>query len=505
LAIASFPPFDYSIVAWFGLAPFVFVLRQRGLLEASVFGSLFGSLFGIGTFYWACNVPGINLPSFLLFLFAFSVFFAAFGFLYRLMSRRIGNWIIVGAPMLWVSLEYVRSNLFFLSWPWNLLAHSQYQNLPAIQIADITGVYGISFIIVMVNQFLSQIPDFLTKRRFALFRSVPGQCSNIKWVVQLTTVSIVLLLTVTYGWYKLSLQDGSRYIRVAIIQANLLTQDNMSFDDQLKHLEEYGRLTREAAQRKPSLIVWPAASLPAPFSNRLVRYLIEQLVQETGTYLLVGGAGHEKYMPKKAGYMNYSNSEFLISPSGLREKQYNKMRLLPFNEYLPLKGVIRWPKWITTLQEDFLPGKELTLFTVSGTLFGAPICWENMFPDLFRRFVKEGAQFMVSVTNEGFLSSTAGPRQTLAINIFRAVENRVFIARAATTGISAFISSDGKVVERVKDGKGKDLLVAGILVRDIPLLEKKTFYTIYGDIFAYIAIGITAIIVIASLFIGRAP
>jgi apolipoprotein N-acyltransferase len=221
------------------------------------------------------------------------VFFAAFGFLYRLMSRRIGNWIIVGAPMLWVSLEYVRSNLFFLSWPWNLLAHSQYQNLPAIQIADITGVYGISFIIVMVNQFLSQIPDFLTKRRFALFRSVPGQCSNIKWVVQLTTVSIVLLLTVTYGWYKLSLQDGSRYIRVAIIQANLLTQDNMSFDDQLKHLEEYRR--PEAAQRNPHIV----------FAHRFSAFLNGSFKSDRQLkWELISVEPATKSTPKKAGYNN---------------------------------------------------------------------------------------------------------------------------------------------------------------------------------------------------------
>ena len=126
-----------------------------------------------------------------------------------------------------------------------------------------------------------------------------------------------------------------------------------------------------------------------------------------------------------------------------------------------------------------------------------------MFPDLFRRFVKDGANFMVSATNEGFYGPTAGPYQTLAINVFRAVENRVAIARSATTGVSAFINPDGKIVERIQDTNGKDLFVSGFLVRDVPLSNKKTFYTRYGDVFAYVLIGLTLLGVIASIAAHR--
>ena len=107
---------------------------------------------------------------------------------------------------------------------------------------------------------------------------------------------------------------------------------------------------------------------------------------------------------------------------------------------------------------------------------------------------------MVSVTNEGFLghSSSAGPYQTLAINVFRAVENRVAVARAATTGVSCFINPNGEIVDRIKDGNGNDLFVPGILIRDIPLSDRKTFYTNYGDIFAYVIIAITVMIILGS-------
>jgi apolipoprotein N-acyltransferase len=223
------------------------------------------------------------------------------------------------------------------------------------------------------------------------------------------------------------------------------------------------------------------------------------LAHEVGAYLLVGGAGYDKSNPRKEGHLAYSNSEFLVSPYGLLMGQYNKIRLLPFNEYLPLQGMITWPQWITTLRENFMAGEAYTLFQLPRAKFAAPVCWENMFPELFRRFVREGAQFMVSVTNEEFFGRTSGPYQTLAMNVFRAVENRVAIVRAATTGVSGFINPDGEIVERIRDGNGEDLFVAGILVRDVLLSNHKTFYTVYGDIFAYAVICTAASIILACL------
>jgi apolipoprotein N-acyltransferase len=151
------------------------------------------------------------------------------------------------------------------------------------------------------------------------------------------------------------------------------------------------------------------------------------------------------------------------------------------------------------LKQSFIAGEEFVLFEVASARFGTPICWENMFPGLFRRFVRDGAHFMVSVTNEAFMGSTAAPYQSLAINVFRAVENRVGIARAGATGVSAFISPDGEIVDRVRDGTGQDLFVSGLLVADMPLSTNKTFYTSFGDVFTYAAIGVTGLIVAVSV------
>lgn len=485
LAVLSLPSFGLGFLAWFGLAPLLFALRQRGLLVGAGLGFLFGYVFGAGSFYWLNTVAAVTPFRFCLLATVFSLYYLLFGFLYNAVSRSIGSWIVLGGPALWVAIEYARASLSFLALPWNFLSHSQYQYLPLIQVADLTGAYGISFLIVMVNHVLSQVPDLRSARRW-------------RWRPQLLALALLLLATLLYGWQKLAApaRDVPR-VRVALVQANVLARRGMSIKDQMAHLVAYDRLTREAAKEKPDLIVWPSSSLPGPISFWIVRLYVNDVAHRAGAPILVGGAGGDKFAPPRDGYLPYSNSELLISPSGRVEAQYNKVHLTPFTEYVPLSGAIRWPRWITSLERGFVPGEGYTLFEVAGARFGAPICWENAFPDLFRRFVREGADFMASVTNEAAFGP-AGPHQALAMNVFRAVENRVTIGRAATTGVSAFIDPRGAIVERVTDGDGKDLSVAGFLVRDVPLAKRRTFYTLYGDVFAQVAAGGTVLILAFS-------
>lgn len=503
LVSASFAPIDLGFLAWVGLSPFLFALRRSSFLTAAGVSCLFGLLFGLMAFSWVMALQGVNLPNYLLTFFCFCLYYVTFGLLYRLFSGRLGPWLLLGAPSLWVTLEYIRANLFFLSFPFNLLGHSQYRYLALIQMAGITGVYGLSFLIVMVNQFLSQLPElFAARRAGCAMTSRPA--SRQAWATQLGAVAIALLLTVSYGLYSLATPQNGRSLRVALVQANVLIRNNMPYRDRVEHLRAYERLTKEAAKYEPDLIVWPSAALPEIItSSKLVKRTVRRITSETGAFLLTGGAGGQKFGPRKKGYLPYSNSEFLISPSGRIVGQYNKIRLMPFNEYLPLQEYITWPKWITTLSASFKAGTEYTLFQVPGARFGTPICWDNMFPDLFRRFVKHGAQFMVTATNDGFFGYTAAPYQTLATNVFRAVENQVAVARANTTGVSAFISPSGEIVERVRDRAGEDLFVSGILVRDLPLSNHKTFYTVYGDIFAYLTIGMATWFLLASLLKHR--
>ncbi len=427
-----------------------------------------------------------------------ALYFLAFGLLYRQTSRAIGPLTLAVAPVLWSGLEYVRGNMFFLAMPWNLLGHSQYRFLPVIQIADLTGVYGVSFLIVLVNQLLS--------RSVAAVRVPQAAARRLAWpglrVAMFgppLAVAGCLALSLGYGYFRLAEAEPTDHLRVAIVQANRVPGDRMTPADQKTHLRAYEALTRDAASSRPHLIVWPASSLPAPLSSsRLVQFILWRLADETKAYLLVGGAGGQKLARPQPGQLPYSNSEFLLSPSGRLVGQYNKVRLTPFNEYVPLHGMIPWPEWITPVHDSYIAGDAHTLFELPSAKFASPICWENIFADFFRRFVRDGAHFMVSVTNEAFFGVTAAPYQTLANNVFRAVENRVTVVRAATTGVSGFISAKGEV-DRLRDAHGKDLFVAGFLVRDVPISHRKTVYTLYGDIFAQAALVASILIALACL------
>lgn len=499
----SFPSYDLGFLAWTALAPFLFALRLRGWYEATGCGILFGCSFGLGAFLWFNDIADVIIICTLLMLVLFCSYFIIFSLLYRLISRSAGNWMIIAGPALWVTIEYMRLNFFFLNNPWNLLGHSQYQYPVFIQIADMTGVHGVSFVIFMVNQFISQVPDLFTGRRSKEKTYVP--CSfNMNWKFQVIILIGVLSATLLYGQRQIDRyehMENTGSIRVATVQANVLTKNGMSETEQAEHMQAYERLTMTISGRDPDLIVWGGTSLPASInSSKLVRASLRKIVRDTNAYLLAGGAGYDKLSMKGGEMPGFSNSEYLINPLGRLAGQYNKMRLLPFDEFIPLEKIIKWPRWITNLPLSFTPGREYKIFNVSDARFGTPICWENFFGDHFRHFVLNGANFMVSPTNEGFFGRNSAPYQSLAVNIFRAVENKTALVRVTTTGVSAFIGPDGEIIDRIKDDRGDDLFVSGVLVRDVPLFDKKTVFTVYGDIFAYIAIGISLLFIAYSFY-----
>jgi len=503
LATLAFPGVDLGFLAWFALAPFLLALRQPGPLAGAGLGFLFGCVFVGGVFRWLGTLAMMTPTRVVLMYAALALYFAVFGLLYAKAARVAGPWIVLGAPALWVGLEYARSNFSFLALPWNLLGHSQYRYLVAIQIADLTGVYGVSFLVVLANQVLSQMADRLVARKWRRPSPDLHGAGEPSWAGLFVILVVAVVPVLAYGWYSLAAPEPGERVRVALVQANVLARNNMTGREHTAHLRAYEQLTRQAAAQAPDLVVWPSSSLPAPLEFLHVSYFVSRVAQEARSYLLVGGAGGEKLGPRIDGYLAYSNSEFLLSPSGRIERQYNKIRLTPFDEYVPLQGRVRWPRWITTLEESFRAGGEYTIFEVGAARFGVPICWENSLPEVVRQFVARGANLVISVTNEGFFGPTAAPYQTLAMNVFRAIENRVTVVRAATTGVSAFISSKGEILGRVTDGAGRDLFVSGILVRDVPLATARTFYTARGDIFGQAVTILAAIIALLCLLPDR--
>jgi len=501
LVILSTPPSGFFWIAFTALAPLLFVLRESSLVRAAALSFLFGYLHGIGIFWWLTSVEGVGLELYLLVLAPlYALYYTAFGVSYNLMACAFPRLTFLLGPALWVSVEFIRAHMFFLALPWNLLGHTQHAVLPVIGIADLTGVYGVSFLLVLVNEVVSRwLETVLSKKQSNKF-SRQHQWSSLKVPTAVAVLS--LIFTVSWSVAPGQVDNQAETVRLALLQPNVVTSEIMSYQDQNDHLEIYSTFTREAAGRDADLIAWPASSLPGSLSSRIVKAHLRELIKDLNTYLLVGWAAGQKLSPAEGKKERYANTEFLFNADGRPGGRYNKQHLVPFNEYLPLDDLIHWPRWVTTLEGNYRPGERNTLFVLKKAKFGVPICWESLFPDLFRRFVKEGANFMVNVTNEAYMGDTAGPYQTHAMNVFRAVENRITLARVSATGISSFIGPDGRVLETVRDADGKELFVPGILVRDIPLLKERTFYTMHGDLFAWAMIAVTIVLLAVSIRAG---
>jgi len=317
----------------------------------------------------------------------------------------------------------------------------------------------------------------------------------------------VLCITVTFAHrlFALGEDDASPKLRVALVQAPLYSEKTATMQSRDAVFQHFSSLSLGATAARPQLITWPDSSVPArlPYERLYVEYL-SRLAQETQAYLLVGSHGYDKRSPR-AGEERFANSVFLLSPEGKITGRYDKIRLLPFNEYLPLRGYVKWPAWIVSDGPDTLAGTQLTVFRTDTARFGVQICWENLFPDLFRQVAAQGVDFMVSMTNESFIDVPAAHYQILAMNVFRAIENRVAIVRTAPTGVSAIIAPSGRVVARVQDTNAREVDVEGYVVGEVPLSTARSFYTRYGDWFILLLAIIFAGFLVAALNHHRIP
>ena len=484
LLILSFPRFDFEFLAWIALVPLFVALKDKSLKWAFALSFLMGISFLMGVFYWINVISGFKWNDFLILGIYLGSYFGIFGLGLNFIRQRTNLHYSFAAPFLWVSMEYLRSHAGFLGLPWALLGHSQYLNLAVIQVASITGVYGVTFLIVLVNATMGGI--------------IQNPAASLK--PAMVTLFIVGI-SVSYGFVVMGKDSPQKEFRVSVVQGNIPQRLKWDPEWRKRNLEKHIGLTKEVTSKtSTSLVVWSEASVPGALSQDL--YLLNtlsNLAKETGGHLLLGSSVHPKFGSREFRQKNWFNSAFLVSPQRGVAGQYMKIHLLPFSEYLPYRDAFPWPERWASAGGDFIPGKEYTIFDVDGAKFGVVICWENIFPDLVRQFVKKGASFMINITNEGWFGETSAPQQFLAMTVFRAVENRRSIARSANTGISGFIDPYGRILAKVEDHNRKDIFVEGHVTADVPLFDGKTFYTMYGDVWAYINLIATTMMLALSL------
>lgn len=483
LMLLALPKFDLEILAWICFVPWLRALEGKSPRDAFLLSYVTGLVIFSGMTYWIWTVHTFRVIDFILLAGYFPHYASLWGLGVAWVRQRTGLAPILIAPSLWIALEYLRSHFFFLSAPWMLLGHSQYLQPSLIQLASVTGVYGLSFLIVFVNAALAEALQYGRQR---LFVGTSLILSPRSVLAGLGLAGSLVLASHLYGLSVLERGESSDRVTVALLQGNIARNIQWDAAHRQLILDQHARLTRQAAAYQPHLIVWPESAVPGDVQHEpALRDFVGRLAAETRTYLLVGSSEKGKFVDKQlAG--NWFNSMFLFSPSGELVGQYRKIELVPFGEYAPLEQYFRWPQFIVATVGRTLPGTDYTIFSADGFRFGTVICWENIFPDLFRGFVGRGARLMISSTNESWFGDTAAPYQLLAMTVFRAAENRVAIARAANTGITAIIDPFGRIIERLRSSGGDELFVQGMLVRTVPLAGAGTFYTRYGDLFAFL-------------------
>jgi apolipoprotein N-acyltransferase len=498
LLVLAFPKNDLYLLAWVGLIPLLIALQGKSLSHSFALCFWMGISFMMGIFYWINVIENFTLMDFILLGIYQGIYFGLFGLGFSLVTAKTRLPAFVTAPCLWVAMEYFRS-LGDFALPWAFLGYSQYLNLAMIQISAVTGVYGVSFLIVAVNLILSEIVLHYGNRRTA------ERKNSISALAVIGTGAVGLSLL--YGLVVMKSMPPSHNMSIALIQANIAQAARWQPSFREQNFEKHAKLTMAAVKSaRVSLIVWPETAVQGSMSqnkDELARF--SDLARATGAYLLVGSAERPKFRSNEArtGAATASNTAFLIAPSGGIAGRYDKIRLLPFGEYLPFKQ-FPWPSRIASSWSagEFRPGSRYTVFNLNDTQFAVTICWENIFPDLFRRFVKNGAKLMINITNEAWFEKTAAPYQLMAMSVFRAVENHVSIARAANTGISVFIDPVGRILSKVKRGN-KDIFVDGYVVENVSVSSSNTFYTRYGDVFAALCTAVSFLFVFLTLVRAR--
>ncbi|MDP2938566.1 MAG: apolipoprotein N-acyltransferase [Candidatus Omnitrophota bacterium] len=467
LLALSFPKFNFWFFGWVGLLPLFFALQGKRPIFSFLLSYLTGFLFFLLTIYWLIHV---TLLGFLLLAAYLAIYFGLFGFLIGVFSNKPPIFKLFLFPSIWVVLEFLRSNLLS-GFGWALLGYSQYRNLAVIQISDILGSYGVSFLIVMVNVAI-----------WVLVSEGRGQRSEVRKVFFCLLSSVFCLLAViSYGLFKLNYQlptTNYQQLKVSVIQGNIPQEIKWDETSWPLILDKYINLTRQVSKDKPSLIIWPETAYPGYLADKpqLLKEILN-LAKELRTNFLLGAITTKDF--------SIYNSAILISSEGKLSKAYHKLHLVPFGEYVPFRGIFSFLPELAVLG-DFTKGKEYTVFSLNkdnSAKFSVLICFEDTIPYLSRQFVKKGANLLINITNDAWFKDTSAPFQHLQASVFRAIENRCPLVRCANTGVSAFIDENGRIIDMVLEGNNKATFISGYKTKEIKLKNSNSFYSRFGDLF----------------------
>ena len=483
LLAAAFPKWDQTYLLIFALVPLLWALRGQSLKAAFWLGLASGLAHYVALLYWIVYVTHVfgKLP--LIAAIGILLLLAAYLCLYRAVWALGVAWgdarglsPLWWAPVLWVALEMGQTYIIS-GFPWDPLGNGLYLYPRLLQLADITGVYGLSFLVVLVNVSL-----------YLLCCPPRGKALRFR---QAAAVCLILALWIGYGSYRLGEVDGlmaaSPKIKVAVVQGNIKQGEKWKKEMVQTTLNRYGELTRKVQGAR--LIIWPETAAPFLYVRTPdLAAEVQKIARDSGGYLLFGSPAYE--LTPQGEY--YYNRAYLLNPQAETIGSYDKAHLVPYGEYVPLRRFFPFIGKMVPMVGDFAEGPVGATVSLPEGAIGPLVCYESIFPYLARAQVANGARLLVNITNDAWFGKTSAAYQHLSMAVLRAVENHVSLARAANTGISAFI-----------DGAGRLLWTSEINVPEAHALELAwlpggSLYTRIGDVFAWACVIIAGLALILA-------
>jgi apolipoprotein N-acyltransferase len=513
LLALSFPKFGHPAFAWIALTPLLVALHAPRVTSAAPGSFLLGLVTGIvyftGTLYWITRVMAVygDLSGWVavivnaLLIAYLALFPAAFAVIVGRVVASLGaNWLML-APVVWVATELGRTYLL-TGFPWVLLGYSQAQVLPIAQLATVFGVYGVSMLVAGVSAALAVAAvRFFAASRLRVRDEAAGTIARARPVLAammpaLGTLAIVLAIG-SWGSWRVArsawTREGER-IRVGLIQGNVEQGQKWDASRGPAIFHDYLRMTRQAIGEGAELVVWPESATPFLFEeDRAAADAVRALAKQARVPILLGSdeidwrsEGNNR-VPDK-----FYNSAFLVEADGTTGGSYRKMHLVPFGEYVPLKNLLFFAGPLVEAVGPFSAGTDPALLPVQGHRVSVAICYEVVYPELIRHFVRRGSELLTTITNDAWFGTTSAPHQHFAQAAMRAIEEGRYLVRSANTGISGIVDPYGRVVEKTA------IFQPAVLVGEARLLRTSTFYSRHGDVLAYASLVVTAAVLVLN-------
>ncbi len=454
--------------------------------HAFFLGLLTGAVYFAGTLYWLIETMTTfgGLPVALAVVAAallvayLALFPATFALILARVHQKLGSRAIVLAPAIWVTTELGRQYVWD-GFPWMLLGYSQVTVLPVAQIASVTGVYGLSFLLAAAATAAAFV--VLDRRR-------------VRWAVA-GSIAVIVAGAGLWGAARLrssALLTHGEPVRMAVLQGNVAQDEKWDPANREAITARYIAMTRQAIAQGARFIMWPESATPLPFEQDILGgSAIRRLAIESGATLLIGSDQVEPIRtaaPTDKTQSRYYNAAFLVKPDGSVGAVYRKMHLVPFGEYVPLQSVLFFAGPIIGAVADFsafTPGEFPVLLPVGGHLASTAICYEVIYPDLIRRFVRDGSELLTTITNDAWYGRSSAAYQHWDQASMRAIEQGRYLARAANTGLSGFVDPYGRIMSKTP------LFEPAVVVQDVRFITDRTIYNRVGDLVAWMSLALT--------------